>query len=176
MHGDWGGADLRDIEFAAKYLRKLDWIDPDRIGISGFSLGGFHVLSAISRLPGYWRVAAEGSGPSDLLAATKSLPASYVEYMKDWIGDPATQREFLLKRSPMTYLDKVRCPLLVFHGANDPWVPKSESDNVVEKLRSRGLDVEYMVYPDEGHDFTKTKNKNSVLNATCEFLCKHLIQ
>ncbi len=174
MHGDWGGADLKDIESAAKYLRRLSGIDPDRIGISGSSLGGFHVLSAISRLPKYWRVAAEGCGPCNLLTVTKSLPGNYIEYMKDWIGDPDTQRDFLLKRSPATYLGDVKCPLLVIQGGNDPWVPKSESDNVVRELKSRRIEVEYIVYPDEGHGFTKTKNRNSAANATCEFLCKHL--
>jgi dipeptidyl aminopeptidase/acylaminoacyl peptidase len=174
MHGDWGGADLKDIESAAKYLLSLNWIDPERIGISGSSLGGFHVLSAISRLPKYWKVAAEGCGPSNLVAATKSVPEGYRDYIRDWIGDPETQRDFLLERSPITYLDNVRCPLLVIQGGNDPWVPKSESDNVVEKLKSRGLEVKYVVYPDEGHDFTRTKNLNSERNATCEFLCKHL--
>ena len=174
MHGDWGGADLKDIESAVKYLTSLSWIDPKRIGISGASLGGFHVLSAISRLPEYWRVAAEGCGPSNLVAVTKGLPASYAEYMKDWIGDPDTQRDSLLERSPVTHLDRVRCPLLIYQGGNDPWVPKSESDNVVEKLKSRGLEVEYLVYPDEGHDFMKTRNKISALTASCEFLCMHL--
>ena len=174
MHGDWGGADLKDIESAAKYLISLSWIDSERIGISGSSLGGFHVLSAISRLPKYWKVAAEGCGPSNLVAATESVPEGYREYIRDWIGDPDTQRDFLLERSPVTYLDNVRCPLQVIQGGNDPWVPKSESDNVVEKLKSRGLEVVYIVYPDEGHDFTKTKNRNSQQNATCEFLCKHL--
>ena len=176
MHGDWGGADLKDIESAAKYLLSLSWIDPERIGISGSSLGGFHVLSAISRLPRYWRVAAEGCGPSNLVAATLGAPEGYREYLRDWIGDPGTQKDFLLERSPTTYLDNVRCPLQVIQGGNDVWVPKSASDNVVEKLKSRGHDVEYIVYPDEGHDFTKTKNRNSALNATCEFLCKHLCQ
>ena len=175
MHGDWGGADLKDIESAAKYLLSLDWIDPERIAISGLSLGGFHVLSAISRLPKYWKVAAEGCGPSNLVAAIKNMPEAYTEYMRDWIGDPETQKDFLMERSPITYLDNVQCPLLVTQGGNDVFVPKSESDNVVEKLKSRGLEVEYIVYPDEGHDFTKTKNVNSQRNATCNFLCKHLI-
>jgi len=175
MHGDWGGAELKDIESAAKYLLSLDWIDSQRIAISGLSLGGFHVLSAISRLPKYWRVATEGCGPCDLVAATNGVPEGYREYMRDWVGDPETQRDFLIERSPITYLDNVRCPLLVTQGGNDPWVPRSESDKVVEKLKSRGLEVEYIVYPDEGHEFTKTKNLNSLRNAVCEFLCKHLI-
>jgi dipeptidyl aminopeptidase/acylaminoacyl peptidase len=174
MHGDWGGADLKDIESAAEYLLSLNWIDPGRIAISGLSLGGFHVLSAISRLPKYWKVAAEGCGPSDLVASITNIPEVYREYMKDWVGDPETQKDFLMERSPITYLDNVRCPLLVTQGGNDVFVRRSESDKVVERLKSRGVEVEYIVYPDEGHDFTKTKNLNSLRNAICEFLCKHL--
>jgi dipeptidyl aminopeptidase/acylaminoacyl peptidase len=175
MHRDWGGADLKDIEAAVKYLRSLGWIDRARIGITGASLGGFHTLSAITRMPQYWRVAAEACGPCNLLKLMENLPPSYVEYLKDWVGDPDTQQKLLESRSPITYLDNVRCPLLVVQGGNDPWVHRSASDAVVERLKTRGLEVQYLLYPDEGHDFTKKRNLISAYTARCEFLCKHLL-
>jgi dipeptidyl aminopeptidase/acylaminoacyl peptidase len=80
--------------------------------------------------------------------------------MAGWLGDPDTEADFLLSRSPITYADDIRAPLFVIQGANDPRVVKDESDQIVDKLRGRGVDVRYDVYPDEGHGFTKTHKRN----------------
>lgn len=174
IHRDWGGGELKDIEHAAKYLRSLGWVDPERIGIIGGSFGGFAVLSAVTRLPEYWKVAVDLFGPSNMVTFVQSVPEHWKHFMRDWVGDAEADRDFLIQRSPITYVDAVRCPLLVIQGGMDPRVVKAESDQMVERLRSRGLDVEYIVFPDEGHGFTKRKNELNAWRATAEFLLKHL--
>lgn len=174
IHRDWGGEELKDIEHAAKYVRGLDWVDPGRVGIVGGSYGGFAVLSAVTRLPEYWRAAVDLFGPSNLVTFVQTVPEPWKHFMREWVGDAEADRDFLLQRSPITYVDAVRCPLLVIQGGMDPRVVKAESDQMVERLKSRGLDVEYLVFPDEGHGFTKRRNEFAAWRVSAEFLLKHL--
>jgi dipeptidyl aminopeptidase/acylaminoacyl peptidase len=95
--------------------------------------------------------------------------------MKDMLGDPATETEFLLSRSPITYIKNLKCPILIIQGANDPRVVKNESDQIVETLRQMNREVEYLVFEDEGHGFTKRKNEFIGMKRTCEFLVEHLL-
>jgi dienelactone hydrolase/Tol biopolymer transport system component len=176
IHHDWGGGELKDIEYAAKFLQSLDWIDSKRIGIMGGSFGGFATLSAVTRLPEYWRVAVDIFGPSNLVTFGRSIPEHWKRFLKDWAGDPETEADFLLMRSPITYIDNVRCPLLIIQGANDPRVVKAESDQIVEKLRSMGREVEYIVFPDEGHGFTKRKNEFTAYKKSSDFLLRYLLE
>jgi dipeptidyl aminopeptidase/acylaminoacyl peptidase len=174
IHRDWGGAELRDLEHAALYLRSLPWVAPDRLGVFGASFGGFATLSCVARLPEYWAAAVDIVGPSNLLTFVKAVPPAWRRMMKQWVGDPDEDVEMLRERSPITYVEQVRAPLLVIQGANDPRVVKPESDQMVERLRELGRTVEYMVFEDEGHGFTKTANSLKALKATAEWLEKHL--
>lgn len=176
IHRDWGGGELKDIEHAAKYLRSLDWVDPDRIGVFGGSFGGFATLSAATRLPGYWRVAVDICGPSNLVTFAKSVPEFWKRFMTDLLGDSDKESDSLLGRSPVTYIENLRCPILIIQGAKDPRVAKAESDQIVEKLRSKGQEVEYIVFPDEGHGFTKRKNEFAAWKRATEFLVGHLLE
>ena len=171
---DFGGAELGDFEHAAKYLRALDWVDPERIGVWGASYGGFATLSCLSRLPDLWAVGVSMVGPSNLLTLARSVPETWRSEMVDWVGDPDTEADFLLERSPITYADAITAPLFVIQGANDPRVVKAESDQIVEALRKRGLDVRYDVYDDEGHGFTNRANEVKAIGDTAEFLLAHL--
>jgi dipeptidyl aminopeptidase/acylaminoacyl peptidase len=91
------------------------------------------------------------------------------------IGDPETEREFLLSRSPVTYADQITTPLFVIQGANDPRVPKGESDQIVERLRARGVEVRYDVYEDEGHGFTRRENELQSQRDTAGFFEQYLL-
>jgi dipeptidyl aminopeptidase/acylaminoacyl peptidase len=174
IHRDFGGDDLRDLEHAALYLRSLPWVDPDRLGVFGGSYGGFATLSCVARLPEYWAAAVDIFGPSNLITFARAVPPAWKRMMKQWVGDPDEDAEMLRERSPITYVENVRAPLLVIQGANDPRVVKPESDQMVERLRELGRTVEYMVFEDEGHGFTKTANSLKALKATAEWLEKHL--
>ena len=169
IHRDWGGDELKDIEAAAKWLQAQDWIDAKRIGVYGGSFGGFATLSAVSRLPDYWAAAVDLVGPSNLVTFAKAVPPTWRRIMAQWVGDPETEADFLLERSPITYVDQITTPLFVIQGANDPRVVKAESDQIVERLRERGVDVRYDVYEDEGHG-TKRENELKAMRDIVTFL------
>jgi len=175
IHRDWGGAELKDIEHAAKYALSLEWVDPGRIGVFGGSFGGFATLSAVSRLPDYWAAAVDIVGPSNLVTFARAVPPFWRRFMEKWVGDPEKDHDFLMERSPVTYVDQIKAPLFIIQGANDPRVVKAESDQIVEKLRSRGVDVRYDVYQDEGHGFTKRQNELKAWRDTAEFFEHHLL-
>ncbi|MBI3732139.1 MAG: S9 family peptidase [Chloroflexi bacterium] len=172
---DWGGGELKDQEYAVKYLHSLDWVDPQRIGFFGGSFGGFSCLSCVSRLPDLWAAAVGWFGPSNLITFVKSVPPWWRRYMKGWVGDPDEDRDLLIERSPITYVGNVKTPLYIIQGANDPRVVKAESDQFVEKLRERGVPVQYDVYNDEGHGFTKRANELKALKDSAEFLEQRLL-
>jgi dipeptidyl aminopeptidase/acylaminoacyl peptidase len=174
IHRDWGGAELKDFERAAKYAQSLDWVDPERLGVFGGSFGGFATLSCVSRLPEYWSAAVDIFGPANLQTFARSVPEFWKRMMKLWVGDPDEDAEMLKERSPITYVDEIRAPLLVIQGANDPRVVKPESDQIVERLRQNGQTVEYMVFDDEGHGFTKTANWHKALGAAAGWLETYL--
>jgi dipeptidyl aminopeptidase/acylaminoacyl peptidase len=175
VHHDWGGGDLKDMEHAALWLRDQDWVDADRIGVFGGSYGGFATLSCVTRLPDYWAAAAEFVGPSNLITFAKAVPPSWQRMMDEWLGDPETEADFLTERSPITYVENVRTPLLVLQGANDPRVVKPESDQMVERLRELGRTVEYVVFEDEGHGFTKRRNQQRAYRLVADWLERYLV-
>jgi len=174
IHRDWGGAELGDFEHAVAFLRDLDWVDPDRIGVFGGSFGGFAALSCLSRLPDLFAAGVSIVGPSNLVTLAASVPPTWRALMADWVGDPVDDHDFLMSRSPVTYADQIVAPLMVVQGANDPRVVKAESDQIVEALRARGVEVRYDVYDDEGHGFTRRANEIKALGDVAEFLVTHL--
>jgi dipeptidyl aminopeptidase/acylaminoacyl peptidase len=171
---DWGGGDMQDWEHAVKWLHQQDWVDPSRIGVYGGSYGGFAVLTCVTRLPDYWAAAVDIFGPSNLVTFAKAVPPTWKRFIARFVGDPETEVDFLMERSPITYVENVKTPLLVIQGATDPRVVKGESDQMVEKLKSLGRDVEYVVFDDEGHGFTKRANELKAYGLAAEWLERHL--
>lgn len=174
IHRDWGGAELGDFEYANRFLRELDWVDDDRIAVFGGSFGGFATLSCVSRLPDLWAAGVSVVGPSNLQTFVRAVPPTWRTLMKTWVGDPEDDALMLAQRSPLTYADRIVAPLLVIQGANDPRVVQAESDQIVDSLRARGVDVDYVVYPDEGHGFTKRENEIDALGRVAAFLVERL--
>ena len=172
---DWGGGDMQDWEHAVKWLQAQDWVDPDRIGVYGGSYGGFAVLTCVTRLPDYWAAAVDIFGPANLVTFAKAVPPTWKRFIARFVGDPETEADFLMERSPITYVESVKTPLLVIQGATDPRVVKGESDQMVEKLRSLGREVEYVVFDDEGHGFTKRPNELKANRLAAEWLERHLL-
>jgi dipeptidyl aminopeptidase/acylaminoacyl peptidase len=171
---DWGGGDMKDWEHAVKWLHEQDWVDAERIGVFGGSYGGFAVLTCVTRLPDYWAAAVDIFGPSNLITAAKAVPPTWRRMMKRFMGDPDEDADMLRERSPMTYIENVKTPLLVIQGATDPRVVKGESDQLVERLRELGREVEYVVFDDEGHGFTKRQNEVRALSLAAGWLERHL--
>lgn len=175
IHRDWGGAELQDIEAAAKYLRSLDWVDSNRIAVYGGSFGGFATLSALTRLPEYWALGVDLVGPSNLLTFVNSVPPFWKPMMKKWVGDAEEDRDMLIERSPITYVDNIRVPMLVIQGAKDPRVVKAESDQMVERIRQRGGDVRYYVDENEGHGATRRENAVKWMGIVAAYLEEYLL-
>lgn len=174
IHRDWGGGELRDIEHAAMYLRSLPWVAGDRLGVYGGSFGGFATLSAMTRLPALWACGVDLVGPSNLVTFARAVPAFWRRSMKAWVGDPDEDADMLLERSPISYAEQVRAPLMVIQGARDPRVVKPESDQMVERLRALGREVDYHVFEDEGHGLTKRRNQLQAYRMISDFLLRHL--
>ncbi|MEB3299464.1 MAG: S9 family peptidase [Candidatus Sericytochromatia bacterium] len=171
---DWGGASFRDIVAGADHLLSTNLVDPERISVVGGSFGGFMALTAATREPGRWGAIVDIFGISNLFTFIETTPAWWKPYLHQMVGHPIEDQELLHERSPVNFLDKVRAPLLVIQGANDARVVKAESDQVVERLRSRGAIVEYLVFDDEGHGFTHVANEIRAARAIVGFLDRHM--
>ena len=115
-------------------------------------------------------------GPSNLVTFLKTVPEHWKNFTFELVGNPEKEERFLNERSPITFVDDINpaTSLLVIQGANDPRVAKSESDQIVKKLSDKGLDVDYMVFEDEGHGFTKYSNQIRALKKSAEFLVEKL--
>jgi dipeptidyl aminopeptidase/acylaminoacyl peptidase len=131
-------------------------------------------LTLAGRHPELWKAACDMFGPYNLLTFMERIPATWKTYFYTAVGHPEKDREFLIERSPSTYLHQLACPLLVIQGANDPRVVERESRDLVEHLRSQGKTVEYVVYEDEGHDVIKYPNKVDCYSRITEFFKRHL--
>ena len=175
IYHDWGGDELKDLEHAIKWLLSQEWIDKNRIGVFGASFGGFATLNCITRLSHYnWRAAVDLVGPSNLVTFAKTVPNHWKRIMAEWVGDPETEKDFLQERSPITYADNLKSDLLIIQGAQDPLVVQEESEQMVNMLQKKGKYVEYVVFDDEGHGFTKNKNMIKAFNLSAELLLKRL--
>ena len=166
---DWGGADRLDHVAAVGRLAADPRLDTDRMGVMGRSYGGFMTLTLLGRHPELWAAGVDMFGPYDLFTFLEALPETWKTYMYLAIGHPEDDAALLRERSPRTYLDALAAPMLVIQGRNDPRVVVGESDRLVEELRSKGKDIEYLVFDDEGHDMVKHENKVEAYAAILEF-------
>jgi pimeloyl-ACP methyl ester carboxylesterase len=171
---DWGGYDRLDHVHAMQMLKKDTRIDTTRAAVVGRSYGGYMSLTMASRHPELWSAAVDMFGPYDLLTFSDRIPETWKPYFQIALGDPVKDREFLIERSPRTYIDQIQCPLLVIQGKNDPRVIEQESRDLVEHLREIGKEVDYLMFENEGHDVLKLENRISCYNAITEFFKKHL--
>jgi len=174
---DWGGNDRLDHVYAmTQVLPKDKRVDVQRAGVVGRSYGGYMTLTLAGRHPELWAAAVDMFGPYDLLTFSERIPETWKPYFKIALGDPENEddRKFLIERSPRTYLDQLRCPLLVIQGKNDPRVVERESRDLVENLRAIGKDIHYLVFENEGHDVLKFENRVVCYNAITDFFKRYL--
>jgi dipeptidyl aminopeptidase/acylaminoacyl peptidase len=174
---EWGRKMQDDLSDAAVWAAQKGIADPERIGIMGASYGGYAALAAATFTPEVFRCAVDMFGPSDLATLIHSMPPYWsvekANILKR-LGDPDTEMSLLKERSPLFFTDRIRIPILIAQGANDPRTPKSESDRMVEALRQRNMECEYKVFPDEGHGFVKPENRLNFFKAAEAFLARHL--
>jgi dipeptidyl aminopeptidase/acylaminoacyl peptidase len=174
VDGDWGGQDRLDHVAGVAHLRSDPRLDATRIGVMGRSYGGYMTLTLAGRHPELWSAAVDMFGPADLVAWFGRMPESWQTFFREAIGDPVTDRDKLVARSPRTYLGALACPMLVIQGANDPRVTRTDSDELVAELRAAGKDIDYLVFEDEGHDVTRLANKVRCYESITSFFQQHL--
>jgi pimeloyl-ACP methyl ester carboxylesterase len=171
----WGGKDRLDhVHAMTQVLPQDPRVDVRRAGVIGRSYGGYMTLTLASRHPELWSAAVDMFGPYDLITFSQRIPESWKPYFELVLGNPERDREFLLERSPRTYMSQIRCPLLVIQGQNDPRVVERESRDVVEQLQSAGKQADYLVFGDEGHDVLKYANRVTCYTAIADFFRQRL--
>ncbi|MBI4346934.1 MAG: S9 family peptidase [Elusimicrobia bacterium] len=171
---DWGGKDLDDLWAGVAYLAERGYADVTRAGVTGGSYGGYLTLMALARRPELWAAGVELYGMPDLKLDFELSGERFLEWYKTEMGTPATDPELFKERSAVTYLDAIRAPLLIFQGANDTNVPPAESELIYRKLLERRVPVGLVVYPDEGHGFTRRRNRLDYVKRTVDFFVSKL--
>ena len=173
----WGQTMQNDITDGVEWLIKKGIADPKRVAIYGASYGGYATLAGVTFTPDLYACAVDYVGVSNLLSFMNTIPPYWkplLDMMHEMVGDPATDKEMMEKYSPVFHVDQIKAPLFIAQGANDPRVNKAESDQMVEALKKRGVEVEYMVKENEGHGFYNEENKFDFYRAMEKFLDKHL--
>ncbi len=174
---EWGKKMQDDISDGVAYLKKVGIADPDRIAIYGASYGGYATLAGVTFTPDLYTCAVDYVGVANLFTFMKTIPPywkPYLDQFYEMVGDPKKDSVLLHDASPVFYADKIKAPLFIAQGANDPRVNKNESDQMVAALKARGVEVEYMVKNDEGHGFHNQNNQYDFYGAMEKFLAKYM--
>lgn len=174
----WGQEMQNDITDGVQWLIDEGIADKDRIAIYGASYGGYATLAGITNTPDLYAAAVDYVGVSNLFTFMEAIPPYWEPYKKmlyEMVGDPNTEDSVMMREnSPVFNVDKIKTPLFIAQGANDPRVVQSESDQMVEALVERGINVEYMLKENEGHGFRNQENQFEFYNAMIDFLDEHL--
>jgi dipeptidyl aminopeptidase/acylaminoacyl peptidase len=178
-NGEWGAKMQDDLSWGVKYLVAEGIADPKRIGVLGGSYGGYAVLAGVAFTPDLYRAAVDIVGPSNLLTLLAAIPPYWEagrKIMYARMADPDTPigKKWMEERSPLHSAGKIKTPLMVVQGANDPRVNRREAEQIVIALRDRGFPVEYLLAPDEGHGFARPVNNLAMFMAVEKFLAAHL--
>jgi len=172
-----GEDDLDDCVASKGMLVDTGWIDGERIGILGGSYGGYMVLAALAFRPEEFAAGIDLFGISNWVRTLESIPpwweAARLSLYNE-MGDPAVDREMLEAKSPLFHADEIVHPLMVMQGANDPRVIQPESDDIVAAVRANGVPVEYVLFEDEGHGFSKKENRERGWQAVLRFADEHV--
>ena len=176
---EWGRKMQDDVTWGVKYLVAEGIADPKRVGILGGSYGGYATLAGVAFTPDLYAAAVDIVGPSNLITLMESIPPYWEAARKTFavrMGDVSTPegKALLKERSPLNFVDKIKTPLLVAQGANDPRVNRREAEQIVIALRDRGFPVEYILAPDEGHGFARPVNNLALYMESEKFLAAHL--
>jgi dipeptidyl aminopeptidase/acylaminoacyl peptidase len=175
----WAGKMHDDLIDAVDWAIKEKIADPKKVAISGGSYGGYATLVGLTFTPEKFACGIDLVGPSNLLTLLKTIPPYWVpelQMFKDRVGDPTTKagQKLLEERSPLNYVEKIKRPLLIIQGANDPRVKQSESDQIVKAMQAKKIPVTYVLFPDEGHGMARPENRLAFFAVSEAFLAEHL--
>lgn len=173
----WGLAMQNDVTDGVNWLIEQGIADPKRVAIYGGSYGGYTSLAGLAFTPDVYSAGVDYVGVSNLFTFMETIPPywkPYLEMMYEMVGNPKTDSAQFIATSPVFHADKIKAPLFIAQGKNDPRVKISESDQMIEAMKKRGIEVEYMVKDNEGHGFHNEENKFDFYSAMEKFLKKHL--
>ena len=170
---------MDDVEDGLQYVIDQGWVDKDKAAIYGGSHGGYAVLRGLTKTPDLYACGVDYVGVSNLFTFMQTMPPywmPYKEIMEEiWYDEENPDEKKIMEEvSPVFHIEKIKKPLMVVQGANDPRVNIDESDQIVSALRNKGVDVPYMVKYDEGHGFGKEENSLDLYRAMMGFYAKHL--
>jgi dipeptidyl aminopeptidase/acylaminoacyl peptidase len=174
---EWGGRMHDDLVDAVRWAVAQGVADPERVAIYGGSYGGYAALVGATLTPDLFRCAVDIVGPSNLITFIETIPpywSTFLAMLHERVGNPDTDGEFLRARSPLTHVDRIRIPMLIAQGANDPRVKRAESEQIVAAMTEKGIPHEYLVFEDEGHGFARPENRLAFYAAAERFLARHL--
>ncbi|MEA2660950.1 MAG: hypothetical protein QOH08_522 [Chloroflexota bacterium] len=175
---DWGGKDLEDVEYAARYLRSLPQVDPARLCVYGGSYGGFMTFIAATKKPDLWKAAVAAVGICDLHAMWDESYEHFRYFLREQMGDPARDRALWRDRSAIEFAHQLRAKLLMTHGTNDPRCPVSQSrmfrDKLVSLGKREGVDWDYVEYADQGHGSIDIAAKTARMRLIADWLDRAL--
>ena len=175
----WGKTMQDDITDGVEWLKKQGIADSTRIAIYGGSYGGYATLAGITFTPDLYACAVDYVGVSNMFTFMNTVPPYWEPFKKmmyEMVGDPKADSLLLREASPVFFVDRIKVPLFIAQGATDPRVNKAESDQVVEALKARGVEVQYMVKDNEGHGFRNEENRFEFYEAMEKFLAQHLAE
>jgi dipeptidyl aminopeptidase/acylaminoacyl peptidase len=165
---------VKDLAHAAYWLRDQKQADPKRLAVYGGSYGGFMVLAAVTNYPDLWAAGIDVVGICNFVTFLEKTSAYRRAHREREYGNLREHRDFLVQISPINHVDRIQCPMMVIHGANDPRVPIEEAEQIVAALKKRNIPVEYLRYEDEGHGLAKLKNRLDAYPKMVDFLGRHL--
>jgi dipeptidyl aminopeptidase/acylaminoacyl peptidase len=176
---EWGRKMHEDLVDAVEWAIREKLADPRKVAIMGGSYGGYAALVGVTFTPDLFACGVDIVGPSNLKTLLESIPpywTAFLDSMYQGIGDPRTPegKKLLEDRSPLNHVEKIKKPLLIAQGANDPRVKQAESDQIVKAMKEKGIPVTYVLYPDEGHGFARPQNNLAFMAVTEAFLKQHL--
>lgn len=171
---DLGGGDLQDVLAAAEWMLASGYIHPGKLAIMGGSYGGYMTAMAVTQAPELWAAGVAIVPFVNWFTEIAHEDPLLREYDLATMGDPETNRRLYEERSPIFYVDRIRCPLLVLAGAQDPRCPKDEAEQVVRAVRERGGVAELKIYEDEGHGFARVENQIDAYGRVAEFLDRYV--
>ncbi len=176
-NGQWGNKMQDDLTEAVQWAVKQGYADPAKVAIYGGSYGGYATLAGAAFTPDLYACGVDIVGPSNIMTLIASVPPYWEPLLKLFhhrVGDPAVDSARLREQSPLFSANKIRIPLLIGQGANDPRVKQAESEQIVAALKANEQYVEYVVYPDEGHGFARPENRLDFYGKSEKFLNKYL--
>jgi len=176
---EWGGKIMEDQQDAVRWAIEQGIADPQKLAVMGGSFGGYSTLAGLTMYPDVFACGVDLVGPSNLITLLETIPPYWKPLLEQFttrVGDHRTAegRALLAKHSPLTYVERIRSPLLIGQGANDPRVKQAESDQIVQAMQTRGIPVTYVLYPDEGHGFARPQNNLSFYAIAEAFLARRL--